>query len=103
LSKHTPSQNFLTENFTLPSREGDETALNGNFSTPHDSIILTTVKIIESAPPQGGSLVPLALKAFLNKNFVKFFSKINVGVSLKGGVGKAYFGRIFQKYFRSTT
>ena len=28
------------------------------FLTPHDSINLTTVKFIESAPPQGGSYSP---------------------------------------------
>jgi hypothetical protein len=31
------------------------------FMTPHDSRNLTTVKFLESAPPQGGSYSPLAL------------------------------------------
>jgi hypothetical protein len=35
------------------------------FLTPHDSRNLTTVKFLESAPPQGGSYSPLMLQVFL--------------------------------------
>jgi hypothetical protein len=42
------------------------------FLTPHDSRNLTTVKFLESAPPQGGSYSP---KAFLSLGY--FFNANN--------------------------